>query len=216
MKKIALLVPLIVVLLLVVTFVINRNINKIQEPKVNNSSQEELIKTFKGKFVSFKYPENFNVFVDNYDNIFINPKFKNTYPFEYVLKIHEFNSDNYKDSDKKLPIEIWFNYYALDTERGAPNPDENMSYKFKLAGIYDAFYTIYVSEKVYFRSEFYEHYSPVFIYINNNQGRVFEVNTQKIDSDSSVSKQYSLEEIAQAKQYEKIVDEIIQSIRFVE
>lgn len=176
------------------------NDNKIEDIKISNQN------VYSNDKYSFKinYPNNvgYKLFNNGETVAFSlnNTKEQRAKAFSFVL-------NNYITEEFSTSVKDWWEKYGPQNERQAPYPDEEK--EIKIGNNIDAYYTSYESSRTSFG---YEYFTPVFLYIIHD-GRVFEISGVKLPSNAK-ELGFSDEEINEAKSYEMIFDQMLQSFSF--
>lgn len=213
MKKNILLVLVISTILIAIYLILIRKAEKSNQPlslienkeEQNNYTQdiELLIYTSKNFQYKIKYSKSLG-FIEHNDGK--NVYFSLTKREKNIQKDFDVTITFFSYYDKEVSIKDWWEEYGPQNERQAPYPDEEKEIKI---GNLDAYYTSYETSRTSFG---YEYFTPVFIYIIHDS-KVFEISGVKLPSDAK-DLGFSDQEIQEAKVYESIFNQMLQSFTF--
>lgn len=156
-----------------------------------------------GYFFDYK-----NIFsISNYNeekNVYLSLKNKNT----FLSKEFDISVTFYSEYQESSSIKDLWIKYGPQNDSNEPYPDEEKEIKI---GDIDAYYTSYETSKGSFGNQYF---TPVFIYIAH-KGSIFQISGVKVP-DNIEQLGLTDKEIEEARDYEALFNDMVQSFRFIE
>lgn len=211
MKRYLIIISILIIAASALLFYLYQNAKKtsfedssvLENTEVNNSN----LVTYKSNNFGYLFDYK-NIFtISNYNqekNIYLSLENKNS----LLSKEFDISVTLYSEYQESLSIKDLWIKYGPQNDKNEPYPDEEKEIKI---GDSDAYYTSYETSKTSFGNDYF---TPVFIYIAH-KGSIFQISGVKVPENI---KELGLSdsEIQEAKEYETLFNEMVQSFRFTE